>query len=116
KLWEAEDFESVEPMLRMTTLQRLGGARQIVVTRGRDAIDKLPPDEQRVVAAIFDRLVTPSGAKIAHGLEDLAKWAKVEPAALRPILDKLCAGDLRILRPIAPPAGASGGPRYELFH
>jgi WD40 repeat protein len=116
KLWEAENLDVAEPVLRRATLERLGGARQIVVTRGREAIDKLPPDDQRIVAAIFDRLVTPSGAKIAHALEDLAKWAKVEPTALRPILDKLCAGNLRILRPIAPAPGASGGPRYELFH
>ena len=116
KLWEAENLDVAEPVLRRATLERLGGARQIVVTRGREAIDNLPPGDQRVVAAIFDRLVTPSGAKIAHALEDLAKWAKVEPAALRPILDKLCAGDLRILRPIAPAPGTAGGPRYELFH
>ena len=116
RLWEAEELGVPNPRLRRATLDKLGGAKQIVITRGREAIDKLSPVEQGIVAAIFDRLVTPSGAKIAHALDDLAKWAKVEPTALRPILEKLCAGDLRILRPVAPPPGVGGGPRYELFH
>jgi WD40 repeat protein len=116
RVWEAEDLSGERPMLRLETLERLGGAREIVVARGREAIRRLPLEEQRVVAAIFDRLVTPSGAKIAHSLDDLAKWAKTEPRELQQILDTLSAGDLRILRPAAPASGAPSGPRYELFH
>jgi WD40 repeat protein len=116
RLWETEDLDKVPPMLRRTTLENLGGVEQIVITRGRDAIDKLPAQEQRTMSAIFDRLVTPSGAKIAHTLDDLAQWADEKPAVLRRILEKLCTGELRILRPIPPLPGTRGGPRYELFH
>ena len=116
KLWEAEEIDGAEPTLRRATLDRLGGAQEIIITRCREAIDQLPGDEQRLLAAIFDRLVTPSGAKIACSLEDLATWARVKPAILQPTLDKLSRGDLRILRPVAAPAGAKGGTRYELFH
>ena len=102
--------------LRLATLERLGGAEQIVLARGREVLDSLPADEQETLATIFDRLVTPSGSKVACAAADLAKWAKLPEAALTPTLEKLCRGEARILRPIDPPPGATGGKRYEIFH
>ena len=115
KLWE-EEMREGSTELRLATLERLGGSEQIVLARGREVLDSLPADEQDRLAAIFDRLVTPSGSKVACAAADLAKWAKLPEAALTPTLEKLCRGEARILRPIDPPPGATGGKRYEIFH
>ena len=61
---------------------------------------------------MFDHLVTPSGAKIAHGVADLASFAHVDAAQLEPVLHSLARE--RILRP----TGENGhvGDRYEIYH
>jgi WD40 repeat protein len=60
---------------------------------------------------MFDHLVTPSGSKIAHRPRDLAQYAEVGEAKVRPVLDAL--GRERIVRAVD---GAGGGERYEIFH
>src|SRR5262249_1638261 len=94
------------------TLQRLGGAAQIVRDNLESALAALTPAEQDVAASMFDHLVTPSGTKIAHVPGDLAGYAHVSESELRPVLSKL--GEERILRSVA--ADESTGTRYEIFH
>ena len=61
--------------LRATTLAELGGAEQIVEEHLERALAGLDDDERDLVARLFNHLVTPSGTKIAHAVDDLARYA-----------------------------------------
>jgi WD40 repeat protein len=102
--------------LRLETLERLGGAEKIVRTHLDTTMSALPPPEQEVAANIFNFLVTPSGTKIAHTAHDLANYAHLPQSEITPTLEKLSSGDVRILRPVAPPLDRPNEPRYEIFH
>ena len=115
RLW-AEELGSGSRCLRLETLEGLGGAQRIVRTHLDEAMAALEPGEQEAAATIFRQLVTPSGTKIAHTVPDLADYARLEPDELTPVLEHLSGGDVRILRPVAPPPGQLDGGRYEIFH
>lgn len=115
RLWEAEPRRG-DTVLRLRTLERLDGAKQIVKTHVDRAIEALAAEQLNIVGHIFDRLVTPSGTKIAHTAADLAKFARVSTDKLQPILDELTGPKARILRPVAPPLDQLDTPRYEIFH
>lgn len=112
----ASGGENLAPALRLETLQRLGGAANIVRTHLDTTMNALTPQEQEVSARIFRYLVTPSGTKIAHTAQDLSDYAGMTPSELNPTLEKLSSGDIRILRPVAPPLDRPDQPRYEIFH
>src|SRR5262249_30373928 len=80
RLWDEERRDGSH-VLRLETLERLGGAERIVRTHLDVALDALDPDDQEVAAAVFRYLVTPSGTKIAHRVDDLAEYAGHPPAA-----------------------------------
>jgi len=106
RLWDVER-ESGSNVLRLGTLERLGGARRIVADHLRRALEGLTSAQQDLAAAVFGQLVTPSGAKIAHAPDDLAEYAAVPVASLAPVLDQLA--ERRILR-------RDELARYEIFH
>jgi WD40 repeat protein len=106
RIWEVER-ERQSSVLRLTTLEQLGGAAQIVAAHLERAMDALTPAQQAIAAELLRQLVTPSGAKIAHATADLAGYAGVSEDEARDVLDALSAR--RILRP-----GDDG--RYEIYH
>jgi WD40 repeat protein len=110
RLWHVER-ERGSSVLRLATLQELGGADSIVRAHLERALGNLAPTEQDVAATMFDHLVTPSGSKIAHRPRDLAQYAEIRESEVLPVLDAL--GRERIVRPVD---GAGGGERYEIFH
>jgi WD40 repeat protein len=114
RIWDAER-KAGSRELRVQTLQRLGGAREIVRTHLDREMGEFSAAEQDIAAEIFNRLVTPSGAKIALSVDDLAKWTGVQLADIEPVLDGLARSERRIVRPIVDPAGA-GTRRFEIFH
>lgn len=114
RLWE-EESEAGSRTLRLATLEKLGGAREIVRTHLDAVMAKLEPREQALCAGFFDRLVTPSGTKVACRLDDLGKWAGDLADQVLPVVKVL--SENRILRTIAPPADQPGTPpSYEIFH
>jgi hypothetical protein len=108
RLWQEEAREGSR-LLRLETLRRLGGADRIVQTHLDGALDGLSPAQQDLAAAVFRYLVTPSGSKIAHQVDDLADYAGLAAGEIEPMLARLAAGDLRILRPVAEST-------YEIYH
>ena len=110
RLWEVET-EQGSARLRLETLERLGGAAQIVEDHLERAMSELSSEEKDAAAAIYNHLVTPSGTKIAHRAGDLAGYAAVDEAETERVLNRLV--EERIVR-----AGENGaeGPRYEIFH
>jgi WD40 repeat protein len=106
RIWEVEQ-EQQSPVLRLATLEQLGGAAQIVAAHLERAMDALTSRQQVIASELLRQLVTPSGAKIAHATADLAGYAGVPEDEARSVLDALAA--LRILRP-----GDDG--RFEIYH
>ena len=111
RLWD-EERAAGSRELRLATLERLGGAEQIVQDHVERALSDLSPEEKDVAAALFDHLITPSGTKIAHGASDLAEYAGTTTREVMPVLTKL--GEERILRSVEGSGGRDS--RYEIFH
>jgi WD40 repeat protein len=111
KLWDVER-ERRSPVLRLATLAELGGAQRIVEDHLEHAMAALTPLQRDVAAGMFDHLVTPSGAKIAHGAADLASFAHVDESQIEPVLSSLARE--RILRPTG--ENGTAGDRYEIYH
>jgi WD40 repeat protein len=109
RLWE-EERASGSTTLRAETVDRLGGAQQIVEEHLEAAMGELTDEQKGIAARIFNHLVTPSGTKIAHEISDLADFGHVTAAALLPVLAAL--SNRRILRSI----DEGGAVRYEIFH
>lgn len=115
RLWERERMAGSNA-LHLATLEQLGGAEEIVRAHLQHAIDDLSLPEQAIAASVFDRLVTPSGTKIAQTARDLARYARVSEQELDLVLERLAGGQNRILRPVAPAPDRPDAPRYEIFH
>jgi hypothetical protein len=115
RLWQ-EEIAAGSRTLRAATLERLGGAGHIVATHLDAALETLTEDERRAAAAIFQFLVTPSGTKIALGIDDLAHYAKRQPDEIQPLLVRLSSGENRILVPVAPPPDQPSLECYQIFH
>ena len=113
RLWD-EETRIGSYALRLEILNRLGGAEKIVRTHLDAVMSKLTAPEQEICATFFDRLVTPSGAKIAQSADDLVTYTARPAARVTPVLKKLDAA--RVLRPIAPPPQQPHVTRYEIFH
>ncbi len=116
RLWD-EELRSGSHTLRLETLNRLGGAERIVRTHLDKTLGALPAAERAAAAGMFHYLVTPSGTKIAHTARDLAEYTHTSEQQLTPVLEKMSASGIRILRPVAPPPDQLNAPtRYEIFH
>jgi conflict system STAND superfamily ATPase len=110
RLWN-EEMKENSHALRLSTLERLGGAQKIVRMHLEGMMEKLKPNEREVCARFFDRLVTPSGSKIAYAIDDLTKFGGNLADYVPSVIRKL--SDARILRRVATPLDQ---PRYEIFH
>jgi len=117
RLWRAT-VEAGERELTLATLERLGGAQEIVERHLVDALATLNPREQEIAADSFRYLVTSSRRKVVQSASDLSEWLTIPESELVPVLEKLASGDSgRILRPVPPPPGHEDeGARYEIFH
>ena len=113
RIWE-EELGLGSRVLRLETFRdRLKGAESIVRTQLDRTMKNLSEPEKDAAAHSFRYLVTPSGAKFAQSVGDLAGFAEVPREELEPVLEKLATG--RILRPVPPPPGQDEA-RYEIFH
>jgi hypothetical protein len=115
RLWE-EEMSAGSRVLRLETLNRLGGAEHIVREHLDVVMSTLPSNEQEAAAQVFHYLVTPSGTKIAHTVPDLAKYAQLRQKKVVTVLAKLSRPEVRILRPVASPPDQPAAQRYEIFH
>jgi WD40 repeat protein len=113
RLWMAE-AEAGSRLLHIETLQKLGGAAQIVRTHLDTVMAELTEEQRETAASVFRYLVTPSGMKISHTAEDLAYFVEGDPARVRDVLERLASA--RVVRPVPPPVGSNEPPRYEIFH
>ncbi|MFL6207880.1 MAG: hypothetical protein ACJ74W_03480 [Pyrinomonadaceae bacterium] len=115
RLWD-EEQRANSRTLRLATLQRLGGAERIVRTHLDAVMRRLPWSQRRVATRVFHYLVTPSGSKIAHTARDLASYSGVGLKHVTPLLQRLAAPDLRLLRSVEGAPSTQEENRYEIFH
>jgi hypothetical protein len=108
RLWE-EESTAGSRVLRLETLDRLGGAERIVPAHLDAAMARLPRSERDLAARVLRFLVTPSGTKIAHRASDLAAYAEVPADRVGLLLEGLSGQQARILR-------GTGDGRYEIYH
>ena len=114
RLWEEERRQG-SAELRLETLNALGGAPGIVDSHFNNTMRTLPEDEQQLCATIFDRIVTPSGMKIALSAEDIAHLAKKDRERVRSVLNKLANGPPRIINRVLSPRD-NKTILFEIFH
>ncbi|HXD31410.1 MAG TPA: AAA family ATPase [Pyrinomonadaceae bacterium] len=115
RLWD-EELRAGSQVLRLASLDALGGAGRIVRTHLDETMRALSPERQDIAAKIFHYLVTPSKTKIAHTSPDLAQYAGLPQAQIATVLEELASSDTRILRGIEPPSDQPRELRYEIFH
>jgi L-amino acid N-acyltransferase YncA len=108
RLWNDATVTPTERVMETKALDKLGGARNVVKLHLYDRLKELPPAGQAIAAELFQHLVTPSGAKIAHSTEDLIAFAGQPASSVVPVLEHLAKA--RLLRRVDPPE------RYEIFH
>ena len=78
-------------------------------------MERLDPRDQELCARVFDRLVTPSGAKVACRLGDLTNWAK-DLAGEVPRVTKILEDNRLLARIPAPPGRPEEDDQYQIFH
>jgi WD40 repeat protein len=115
RLWE-EERRRGSTVLRVDTLNRMGGAQQIVRTHFDAVMRELPRRQRSRAAKVLQYLVTPAGTKIALPPSALAKWSNQKERRVVPILTTLSGGEQRILRTVSSPGDTSGATSYEIFH
>ena len=114
RIWNYERAHDSKT-LRLTSLSALGNAASIVDGHLQEVMKRLNDEQRKFAARVFNRLVTPSGTKIAFSVHDLSVLEAIDENALHTVLESLASGAERILRPI-PPVEEGGSPRYEIFH
>ncbi len=103
--------------LGLDLLERMpGGADEIVRDHVRRAVDELPEEDRDLAAEVFRYLVTPSGAKIAYTVSDLAGLTGVSPDRLERLTSVLSAQETRILRPVGVLASQQVESGVEIYH
>ena len=115
RLWDAE-LGKRSRRLRLETLEELGGAQTIVRTHVDRALGSLTDEDREAAVDILHHLVTPSGTKIALAASDLAEYTSRSTDETDALLERLAGSDIRILRPVPPPPGGTGGTRFEISH
>ncbi len=111
EIWNAE-WRTGSSVLRLKTLESMGGASAIVKSHVSRAIATFATEEQKEIAArMFQYLVTPSRTKIAQRTADLIVFADAPEAEVKTILVALTdRADVRLLRRLSNPE------QYEIFH
>jgi hypothetical protein len=79
-LWQRErDLSSL--VLRLSALEELRGAENIVARHLRQALDGLQPADRELAVDMLHHLVTPSGTKVALEVKDLSAYTQHPPSA-----------------------------------
>ncbi|MEM7539448.1 MAG: hypothetical protein AAF639_45245 [Chloroflexota bacterium] len=116
RLWDEEAKQGAE-QLRQSTLDALGGSSNIVDNYLNELLDTLSDAERQLALRFFDRLVTPSGTKIALTMDELVFYA-TEPEQDAPqtgvtaLVKRL--QNWRLLNGVRTPKGDDI--QYEIFH
>jgi hypothetical protein len=113
RLWQ-EERSAGSHTLTLATLERLGGAAEMVRNHLDVRMRRLSRRKRDIAAAAFHQLVTPSGTKVARSVRDLAGYTDYSAAEIEPVLRTLARGDWSILRPVGD--GQEEDATFEALH
>jgi WD40 repeat protein len=115
RLWN-EERRAGSPSLRRETYDCLGGWEGIATSHvGHTLETALSEDGRALCAALFDRMVTPSGMKITLAASDLADMVNAPAEQVEAVLTALGHPESRIIRTVTSPQDPERK-RYEIFH
>ena len=100
RLWELERARG-SPRLTAETLAAVGTVSEIVRAHVDGHMGRISRRQRDVAAAVFHQLVTPSGAKVARSLDDLAAYTKLPRERIQALLTTLSQSDWLIVRAVA---------------
>ena len=109
RLWERER-ELGSAVIRQSTLAELGDLNNLIADFVNEAMCKLDERERSTAALFFDRLITPSGTKIALTQGDIEAYAHPYEENVPAVLMNL--ERQRLLRAV----NTAGVSKWELFH
>jgi WD40 repeat protein len=115
RMWDADVRERTSEVLRLETLESLGGVKTIIAGHLDHAMTRLSREAQDASALVFTFLVTRAGTKVALTVKDLSDLTGLSEARLEVVLRRLAATDVHVLRP----AGRADSPdqaAYEISH
>lgn len=112
RIWD-EERRAGSRLLRLTTLRRLGGAKQIVDRHLATVMARLTRAERDSAAKMFRFLVTPDGSKSPIPLPDLAGSAELPQGKAQRVLIRL--SEAQILRTVATPGHPPRSPTGAEF-
>jgi len=117
RLWDTE-LGKPSRKLRRETLEELGEAKEIIRTHIDRVLGNLPDEQRETAVDILQRLVTPSGTRIALAASDLAdpEYTGRPVDEVNATLQRLVGSDDRILGTVPARPGRTGGTRYEIAH
>jgi CHASE2 domain-containing sensor protein len=95
-------------LLRLETLEQLGGVDGVVAGYVDAALDQFSARDRDRIDRMFTALITPTGAKVPLTTVDLASYAGTDPDDAQRIANGLTRG-VRLLEPV-------GEERYQLAH
>jgi hypothetical protein len=109
RIWH-EERAAESPVLRLSTLDQLGGTERLVSRYIGDVMDALPRLQRDDAADVLRFLTTPSGTAIAFSADDLAYFAEMSRERVDSVLARL--EERRIVRRTVVQDAAL----YELAH
>jgi hypothetical protein len=111
RVW-SEEVGAGSSVLRLETLQRLGGPTAMLRGVVEGALGALTPADRELAADALRYLITPGGTRVALSASDLAAYIGRPDHDVVEVLEYMAGGEARILRVTGAPDGEG---RYELF-
>jgi CHASE2 domain-containing sensor protein len=109
RLWELREHSpDGTGKLRLDTLLKLGGVKGIVAAHIDSMLEGYSVRDREAIDAMFERLITPTGAKVPLSAADLARHAGIDEEKAGRIAAGLTRG-AKLLEPL-------GDSRFQLSH
>jgi hypothetical protein len=109
EIW-ARELADGAPVLRLSTLRGMGGARQVIVHYVERALADLSARDRRILVDIMPHLITPSGSRVAHSIEDLAAFSRAPTSDVARLVGQL--SDARVMSQVV----IGNAVRYQVYH
>jgi hypothetical protein len=95
RLWDSRDRAT--KMLTRASYDAMGGISGTLASHADEVLSSLPPESQRLVRAVFQRLVTPERTRAIVDLEEL-RGLHADPKAVEAITDLLVQARLLVVQ------------------
>jgi eukaryotic-like serine/threonine-protein kinase len=95
KLWETRD--RARKLISAASYRELGGISGVLAQHADQVVAALPTQQQKLVRALFQRLVTSDGTRAVVNIDELVELSR-DPAEVRALLDQLVQARLLVLQ------------------